>query len=310
MPYLGEICALLTAVCWTFSSSAFAVASREAGPLAANQFRLCGALPALLVLALIVCGSVWPFAASAEQLGWLVGSALAGLVLGDLGYFYALAKIGPRLCSVVYSCWPACTIAIEAAMGRLPGTAVLGGIALTIVGVAMVLLRRGEGAVWNPQTTRWQWLLGIAAALLGAVGQACGFVLSGFGMAAHDGATRVDPLHGSVVRMATAVVAMQLFLFVQGQPFVMRRVFAHGRALRAALVGALFGPIGGVWLSMVARDQADGAEALGVVSALMATTPIFMMPLAWLLYRAPIGRLGVAGTVFAVGGAVLCWVAR
>lgn len=310
MSFLGESCALLTAVCWTVSSTAFAVASRAVGPLAANQFRLCVALPLLLVLCWLVTGTAWPSQASARQLGFLVASGAAGLVLGDLGYFYALAKIGPRLCSVVMACWPACTVAIEAAMGRLPDRVVLGGIVLTIVGVSVVVLRSRDQAAWNPGTTARQVALGIAGALLGAVGQAAGFVLAGTGMAADGGAPRVDPLACTVVRMATAVVMLGLVAAVARAPLVLTRVFADRRALRAAALGALFGPIGGVWLSMVARQQAEADGAVGIASALMATTPVFMMPLAYVLYRAPIGLLGVVGTLVAVAGVAVCLVAR
>ncbi|MFY9344338.1 MAG: DMT family transporter [Planctomycetota bacterium] len=308
MPFLGEICALLTALCWTASSTAFAVASRAVGPLPANQFRLLGALPVLFVLAVVVTGQAWPTQATGHQLGLLVLSGLAGLVLGDLGYFYALAKIGPRLCSVILATWPACTVAMEAVVGRLPNGAMLAGIALTMVGVTVVLLRSGDGAVWNATTSPRQRLLGIAGALLGAVGQALGFVLAGYGMAAGErGEVAVDPLLASVVRMAVAVLGLQAVAAVHRQPFAVKAVFGHRTALRAAMVGAVFGPIGGVWLSMVARSRASDA---GVASALIATTPVFMMPVAYLLYRARIGVLGVLGTLVAVAGVALCFVAR
>ncbi len=309
MPYLGEICALLTAMCWTFSSTAFAVASRAVGPLPANQFRLVAALPVLLVLAQVLVGSAWP-AATARQLWLLVASGATGLVIGDLGYFYALAKIGPRICSVIMACWPACTVAIEALLGRGTNATVLAGIALTVGGVVLVLLRNRDGASWNPRTTTRQWSLGIAGACLGAVGQAGGFVLAGYGMAAAESDPRIDPLHATVVRMATAVVGLQFVVLLHGQPLAMRRVWAHAPAIRAALIGALFGPIGGVWLSMVARAEAGDGQALGLVSALMGTTPIFMMPLAYFAYRAPVGWLGALGTVLAVGGVAVCWLAR
>ena len=310
MPYLGEICALLTAVCWTASSSAFAVASRAVGPLPANHFRLCVALPLLLGLSFLLHGEVWPLQASSHQLGLLVASGLAGLVLGDLGYFHALAKIGPRLCSVIMACWPACTVAMEAALGRVPDAIGLGGIALTMVGVTLVLLRSGDRAAWNQHLTARQWLRGIAGARLGAVGQALGFVLAGFGMAADAPAPAVAPLACTVVRMATAVVGLQCVLSLQAQPLALRRVFGDRVAMRAAMLGALFGPIGGVWLSMIARASAEASHRTGVVSALMATTPIFMMPLAWLLYRARVGWLGAVGTLLAVGGVAVCFVAR
>ena len=44
--------------------------------------------------------------------------------------------------------------------------------------------------------------------------------------------------------------------------FAMREVLAHPLARRSALLGAAFGPIGGVWLSMFARQQAERALLL------------------------------------------------
>lgn len=308
MPYLGEICALLTALCWTGSSSAFAVASRAVGPRPANQFRLYAALPCLLVLAWVVTGSCWPRGLGEERLWYLVASGVAGLVLGDIGFFYALAKIGPRLSSVVFAAWPGMTVGIEALCGRAPTALVLVGIALTMLGVGLVLLRNRDGASWNPGLQRHQWWLGLGGALLGALGQASGFLLAGHGMAAGpDLPGGVDPLHATVVRMATGVAGLQVYLLLLRQPFALRAVFASPLAIRAALLGALCGPVGGVWLSMVSRVHAQNA---GVASALMATTPIFMMPVAWRLYGARVGWLGTFGTLLAVGGVVLCFLVR
>ena len=307
MPYLGEICALLTAACWTASSTAFAVASRAVGPLPANHFRLCAAMPVLFLLAWLCTGQAWPAAASSEQLTLLVLSGLAGLVLGDLGYFYALAKIGPRLCSVIMACWPACTVALEAMTGRLPNVGMLSGIGVTMFGVTLVLLRSPDTKAWNPGLTKGQRVLGILGAFVGAIGQAGGFVLAGLGMGAHGEAAAIDPLLVTVVRMATAVVGLQVVLTLHRQPFAAMQVGRDRIARRSALLGAVFGPIGGVWLSMIARQQAANA---GVASALMATTPVFMMPVAFLLYGSRIGRLGVLGTLVATIGVAVCFLAR
>jgi drug/metabolite transporter (DMT)-like permease len=308
MPYLGEICALLTAICWTGSSTSFAVASRAVGPLPANQFRLYAAIPVLLVLGRLVTGAWWPVHVGDGRIALLALSSLAGLVLGDIGFFYALATIGPRLSSVVMAAWPGVTVGIEAACGRPPAADQLLGIALTMAGVAMVLLRSREGTTWNPGMTRRQWWLGLGGAALGAIGQAVGFVLAGDAMEpGPDLPAGMDPLQATVVRMVTGVVGLQLVAFVQRRPFAMRVVFGNRLAIQAALVGALFGPVGGVWLSMVARRHSEHA---GMAAALMATTPIFMMPVAAWLYRARVGWLGIAGTVLAVAGAAVCWLAR
>ena len=58
MPYLGEFAALATALCWLGSSLAFAVAGREGGAQALNQFRLYAALPMLALLALAITATL------------------------------------------------------------------------------------------------------------------------------------------------------------------------------------------------------------------------------------------------------------
>lgn len=306
MPYLGETCALLAAVCWTGSSTAFAVASRAAGPRGANQFRLYAALPALLLLSWALTGQVVPQGGSGERWVWLVASGVAGLVLGDIAFFHALATIGPRLSSVVFACWPGMMVAIEAACGRTPTWLSLLGIVLTMVGVGLVLLRDREGTLWNPGLTRRQWWIGLLGAFGGAVGQASGFALAGVAMAkGPDLPDGILPLHASLVRMATGVVGLQVYLLLLRQPLALRAVWQHPVAIRAALFGAVCGPVGGVWLSMVARQQAGDP---GVAAALMSTTPIFMMPVAAWTYGARIGALGVLGTLVTVGGLTLCFV--
>lgn len=310
MPYLGEITSLLAAMCWTVSSTAFAVASRAASPLAANQFRLYASLPLLLALAFALLGGPWPVGATGGQLAAAAASGLCGLVLGDIGYFYALAKIGPRLCSVIMVSWPACVVLIEAAQGRAPAASVLAGIAVTMAGVVLVLLRGRDDARWDPRVTPRQRTLGVFGAVLGSIGQAAGFVFAGPAMAADGDVAAITPLHCTVVRMATAVVVMQGVAFAQGQGFAMRAVLARPTALRSAIVGAAFGPIGGVWLSMFARQQAERSGHVGLSAALMATTPLFMVPVAWKLYGAPIGWLGALGTLLAVGGVTWCLLVR
>lgn len=302
MSYRGELFALLTAVCWAGSSTAFAYASRASGSLGANQFRLLVAVPALMLLALATTGRFWPDA-GAERLWLLVASGLVGLALGDVGLFHALAVLGPRVSSVVMATWPAFTVAIEAARGAVPTAAVVVGVVATVVGVVLVLLRSRGGTAWNPHLTRAQWVTGIVGALVGAVGQAGGIVLGRAAMAAGpDLPDGLDPLLATVVRMSAGVLGVQLVLTWRRQPLALLRVLQDRRSTTAALVGAVFGPVIGVWLSMLAAHE---AHDLGVASSLMATTPIFLLPLSRWLYGARIGWLGLVGTLLAVGGAVL-----
>lgn len=304
MPYLGEIASLLTALCWLGSSLAFAVAGREAGAQPLNQFRLYAAMPLLFGLGYLLVGSAWPNEASWERVGWIGLSGILGLVIGDYGFFHALATIGPRLSSVIMSLWPACTVAINLARGELPSGGQLLGIALTVGGVAMVLMGKREGK-WRPELTARQWFWGCVGALVGAFGQASGFVMAEVAMA--DGSDLpggIDPLLATIVRMSAATIGMQVVVSLQRRPLAMVEIVKNKKALLAAWIGVFCGPVFGVWMSMVGAARAQDS---GVASALMATTPIFMLPVAMWFYKARVGLLGIVGTVLAVVGVAVCF---
>lgn len=308
MPYQGEIFALATALCWAGSSMSFAYASRAVGGLPVNHFRLFVAVPVLALLAWLLTGQWWPSHVAEDRVLLLVMSGLVGLVLGDIGFFHALAVLGPRVSSVVMSCWPALTVVIEMARGHVPTAWVVLGILTTVLGVAIVLLRSREGTSWNPGMTRRQWATGFAGAVIGALGQAGGVVLARAAMAnGPDLPDGLSPLQATVVRMAAAAVGMQCVAAVHRRPLALARVCRDRRVVGAALLGALFGPIVGVWLSMAATHH---AHDVGVAASLMATTPIFLMPISIWLYGARIGWLGGIGTVLAVAGAVLLFLVR
>jgi drug/metabolite transporter (DMT)-like permease len=295
----GELAALATAICWTGSSLFFALATRRAGGIPTNQFRLLAAVPCLLVLHQVLLGTLWP-GLSGERLGLLVASGLAGLVIGDIGYFYALGAIGPRLGSVLMATWPAMATAITwAFLGDRPSLAMAAGIVVTMGGVVLVLLRGRDGVAWNADLAPGKRNLAMAGALLGALGQAVGSVLVGAAAApGADAPAGVPGLSCALVRMVAAAVGITLVALLQGQGFAWRAVVVDRRALGAALGGMVFGPVLGVWLSMVALAHAR----IGIAATLMATTPVFMMPVARFVYGARIGFLGAVGTVLAVLG--------
>lgn len=307
MDHLGELAAVGTALCWTGSSLFFGLASRRVGGLGVNQLRILAAVPALLLLHLLVQGSLWPADLPADRFRALCLSGIVGLVLGDIGFFYALAVIGPRISSVLMATWPSMALLLAWLLaGEAPAGQELGGVLLTMAGVVLVLLRAREGSAWNAHLTPRRRALAVLGALAGALGQAGAVVLARPAMAVGaDLPDGVAPLSATLVRMTAACVGIFAVGLLRGRALAFRGVLADGRASAAAAAGTVFGPIVGVWLSMTAVRFAHGT---GAAAALMATTPIWMMPVAWLVYRARIGWLGAVGTVLTVGGAgLLLW---
>ena len=68
---LGEIAAILTAVCWSVGSMLFTVTGRKIGSSSVNQLRLWLAFVLLIPIHYIILGSFFPFDADPSNLAWL-----------------------------------------------------------------------------------------------------------------------------------------------------------------------------------------------------------------------------------------------
>ena len=74
-----------------------------------------------------------------------------------------------------------------------------------------------------------------------------------------------------------------------------------GRVNLLILIGAIFGPVLGVWLGLISIDRID----TGVAATLMSLSPIFILPVAWLVEGERITLRAVVGAFVAVIGVSL-----
>jgi drug/metabolite transporter (DMT)-like permease len=290
--YIGELAALTTATLWAFGSLFFTVVARRVGAFSLNAFRITLALPLLAGL-LFASGKAAGFPEPGDPaLLWLGLSGFVGLTIGDFGTFGAMARIGPRVSTLLGALSPPITAVLALVLlgEGLPPIAVA-GMALTIVGVAWVVLERP--AVEIPRGHRVQ---GVLLGVLSAVCQAVGLVLARKGM----GQT-VDPLVATVIRMGAAGLGLWLLALVSGRLDAAWRVVADRTSLKAALVATVLGPVFGVWLSQVALQRAGP----GVAATLLSTTPLLILPLVIVGRREKVSPRAAIGAAVAVSGVAL-----
>lgn len=287
---LGELAALAAATLWGFTSVFFfSVAAQRIGALRVNLFRLPLGW-ALLSLTLLATGAR-PVTDPAS-LALLAASGVIGLAIGDLAYFAALRRIGPRLTVLLQSLAPLFATGIGVVLlDEVPGPLAGLGIALTLGGVVWVVRERTEATLPPGHHTG-----GVVLAVMASLCQGLGLVLSKMGMA-----TGLGPWPASWLRMSFATAALWAGAAAAGR----LRALALRPSLRSAWLqvvgGAVMGPFLGASLSLVAAQLTE----VGVAATLMATTPIIVIPLVALTegYR-PSWR-AVAGTVLAVAGIAL-----
>jgi drug/metabolite transporter (DMT)-like permease len=292
--FAGEFAALGTAVCWAAGSNFFAGAGQRMGSMVLNRLRITVATGFLGLALLATRGSPWPTWASPAAVGLLAASGLVGFVFGDAFYFRALVILGPGRATLLASLAPLFTAIIAwPVLREAPGPLVVLGMALTIGGIAWVLWERQHG---RPAHVEGSAMVGVVSGVLGALGQAGGYVISKLALR-----TGIDPLSATVVRVSAAAVGVWL-LALGGREA--RRSIEALRDRRAALLmlgGAFCGPFLGVTLSLAALLYIEA----GVAASITAIYPLLAILLASRFHGERLTLRVLAGALVAVVGVVV-----
>lgn len=296
---VGTLAALATAASWTLTSLAFERAGRRMGSMSLNFLRLALGCLFLGLYGLATGRGFFPLSAGAHAWLWLGASGLVGLVLGDLLLFQAFIDIGARLAMLIYATAPAFAALLGLfILGEELSLVGLAGMALTMAGIALVVLDRGaKGQVAKPR--RALRIRGLLLALGGALGQAGGLILSKLG------AGTMDPFSGTQIRVTAALAGFALVLAAARGYRVLPKALSDGRAVLALTIGSFFGPFLGVSLSLLAVQNAPA----GLASAIMSISPVLIIAPSALMLKEKVRPIEVLGAFLAVGGVVLLFLA-
>jgi drug/metabolite transporter (DMT)-like permease len=286
MQFIGEICALSTAVVWSCSSLAFGAATVRVGAVPVNMLRLAAAAVFVSVFILVAQPSL---ALNGKQILFLALSGIVGLAVGDWFLFRAYHEIGPRITMLIMSMAPAiAAILAYFTIGETISPLGILGIGVTLSGVGMVVFAggRAKGKVALSVT-------GILAAVVASAGQGGGLLLAK--MAFQEG--EINGFVATFFRLLASLVVLSPVMIIRARSD--RKVFARDRrALGLTILGAFLGPFVGIALSLTAVAH----TSVGVAATLIATVPIVMLPLSALLGREPPTSRSVWGAVTAVAG--------
>lgn len=296
---IGEIAALAVSVFWTATAVSFEYAANRIGSLALNVLRLAVALLLFVAVGLAFRGEALPFSAGPSVWLWLSLSGLVGFVFGDIFLFQAYIDIGARTTQVLFASAPLMTAAIGFfALGERVGLWGALGMTAVVVGIAVVILSVDADRAPVPGNGARR-LRGIACALLGALGQAGGFILSKIGAPAYDpfGATQIRVIAGLAGFLVMAALLRRF-----AEPW---KALGDRKALASLTLGSIFGPFLGVSLGLFAAQRADA----GIAATLMGLTPILILIPAFIWKKERISAREILGALVAVGGSALLFVA-
>jgi len=288
MPHLGEIISLIVAVSWTITALYADKASHAIGSMSTNVFRLSLATVLLGCLLWITLGHPYPVYADGKAWLWLSLSALVGYVFGDFCLFNCYVHIGARFGQLLMTLAPPfAAIAGWAILGEhLAWTSIL-AMAVTLLGIAISILSRGEGHSVKLSLPIKGVLLGIGA----GIGQGVGLVLSKMGMQYYAEAIPSDapaamgtmlPFASTMIRAITGAVGFLILMSLQKDLPKLKAATANHKAMGYVLILTIFGPFVGVSLSLMAVQYTNA----GIASTLMALTPVLILfPYAFIYHQ-------------------------
>lgn len=288
--FVGEMAALGAAFLWAFSAVVYTHLGQKISPMVLNLSKGLIAI-IFITLTLIVQGNYLPAQINIEAMGLLLISGVLGIGLGDTFYFETLNNLGARRTLLLQALAPplAALIALIFLQESLKINAWM-GILLTLLGVSWVVSERVPGS----DSKAINALRGVSFALLAALGQASGAVLSRAALAG----TEINPLGSTLLRLIGGVLVLLLWMPIQQSPGFWLQPLQSKKTLVIVTITALFSTYLGIWLQQIAFKY----TATGIAQALLATSPLFVLPIAFWMgdkvsFRALLGVLVALGGI-------------
>ncbi len=292
------------ALCWVLTALAFAAAGRRVGSAVVNTSRLIMAVIILFLVHRALLGTWWP-QMSWESIAWLAASGVIGLGIGDQLCFQALVDVGSRITTLLLTLAPPITaIMAWPVLDETLGIVSVLGMAVTLTGIAWVVSegREDESDESEPTAHRHPGR-GILFASGAGIAQALGLILAKLGMGDGDA---MDPWSATLMRLvfgtATAILLLMAIRWSTRQGTSPVRQAGHlGLAWLLILVGAIFGPVLGVWLSLVGIDRIEA----GIAATLMSLSPVFIIPFAAWFEKDRVTKRAILGALVSVIGVAI-----
>lgn len=291
--YIGEIAALLTAMCWVGSSVSFEYAGKKVGSLVLNLMRLVVSLVLITVLNFFITSGFQNLTITPEAFRALMLSGLIGLVLGDLFLFQAYIEIGARISLLIMALAPPITALFSYfLLDEVLGFGQILGMLVTVLGIAIVILGKEKG---KKKLVVRHSVKGILYAFLGAMGQAGGLILSKVGV------KDLNPFVATEIRIFSGILGFILIItFFKSWPGFFQ-TFKLKSVMAGITVGSLFGPVVGVSLSLMAVKYTSTA----IASTLMAITPILIIPVSVIFLKEKVKANEILGALVGVLGVAI-----
>jgi len=271
---LGLLAALVAAVCWSMSTVLYKQVGRVVPPIELNLAK--GLVAGVMLGAVLVLsgdGSGWQAAGPTTL---LLVSGVIGLGIGDTAFFAALNRLGARRVLLLELTVPPMTaIGAWLTLGEMVDGWGWLGIAITTLGIGWVIVERRPEHDPHHFTSA-----GLSLAMLATTCQAAGAIIAR-GVFLN---TDISSASSALVRLIGGTLVLLIILPVArrrhtlGEPRHGGVDWPNLNKILLPLAGAiLLGTFFGLWLQQTSFKL---APTVGGAQGLIATTPLWVLPLA------------------------------
>ena len=268
------------------------------GSIAGNFWRLAIAAASLALITLLAD----PDSFARPTFLWFFISGIVGFGIGDIGLFLAYPRLGSRLTMLI----DLCLAPVFGAIGEFLwlGTSISQSegfaVFLILVGVGLALVSRRDSS--RPHRRN---IAGVLLATLAGCGQGFGAVIGRHAESlSADISIEISGASAAFQRVLGGLaVALIAHLMMRGSRCATTSsspTTSKSRSLGWLTGTALFGPVIGVSCFQWALKDTPSALVLAIV----ATTPIVLIPLAALIEKDHPTKKSLVGAALAVGGVV------
>jgi drug/metabolite transporter (DMT)-like permease len=299
------LAALLTTLLFAISAICGYRSSTQIGGSEANFWRVAFATFFLALWANIFGGGI-----SGDAFPFFFVSGFIGVGIGDTGYFQALPRIGPRRTVLIVQCFTAPFAALIEWLwlGTKLNFSEILCIVVILTGVALALAPSDHAKIPARQLA-W----GISFGLFAAFSNAFGSVISRKAYAvAHDAGQFPDPGTTGYQRVLGGIFIPAIILLIvkwrsahaHGKMFEEKTLEVSREKWRRIWPWVLGNSLAGQTLGMTCFQWAIEKTPAAIVTAVVATTPIVLLPMTRIVDGEKIGSRSLVGAMIAVAGVI------
>lgn len=293
---IGELAALGTAICWSISATSFELSGKKVGSLSVNYIRLAIGFVFISIFTLFSRGMFFPIDATSKNWIFLSISGLIGFFIGDLFLFQSYLEVGARVSMLIMATSPPITGILSFLIfgERLKMISII-GMAITMLGISIVILSKNPG---EKKIQVSHSIKGLIYAFLGSLGQSVGLIFSKLGMGSYN------PFAATQIRIITGFISFTILFLYLKKWDDLKIALKNKKAMVGISIGALFGPVIGVSLSLLSLQYTSA----GISSTITSIVPVIIIPVSILVFKEKVKLKEILGAIVTVTGVVMLFI--